>query len=69
MPEYVSGGGRGEGHMVLGRGSKGYLVTIVLPEPRGIMLVEVWHDSMIGAIAYVQEISEGEVVCCLKLWV
>jgi hypothetical protein len=34
-----------------------------------LMLVEVWNDSMIGAIAYTQEISDGEVVCCLKLWV
>lgn len=69
MPEYVAGDGGVHGHMVLGHGSKGYLVTLILPgDNHDIMLVEVWSDGMISAIAMIEEMSVGEVACCLKLW-
>lgn len=70
-PQYVSGAGVGDhGHMVLGDGHSGYLLTLMIRGPRkDLMIVEVWADNMIGAIARVGEVSDGEVVCCLKLWV
>lgn len=56
--------------MVLGDGHSGYLLTLMIRGPRkDLMIVEVWADNMIGAIARVGEVSDGEVVCCLKLWV
>jgi hypothetical protein len=70
MPVFVGSGG-GNGHMVLGRGPKGYLLTLVFPGEEGLralLIVEAWADGMIPAIAMVEEISAGEVVSCVKLW-
>lgn len=54
--------------MRLGDGRNGYIITIMMPNG-SVLLVEVWSEGMIPAIAYVQErLSAGEVVCCLKLW-
>jgi hypothetical protein len=73
MPAYVAGTGNGNGerHMILGRGPKGYLLTLMYHGergPRALLIVEVWADGMIPAIAMVEEISDGEVVSCVKLW-
>ena len=70
MPSYVKD--NNGGHMVLGRGQKGYLVTLMLPSDvggsRALLMLEVWASGMIEAIAMVEEVSVGEVVSCLKLW-
>ena len=70
MPSYVKD--NGNGHMVLGRGDKGYLITVMLPSnvegSRVMLMLEVWASGMIEAIAMVEEVSVGEVVSCLKLW-
>lgn len=66
MPTYIPGNGD-PGHMVLGKGPKGYLITLIQPD-HGALMIEVWARGMIEAIAHVEEVSVGEVVSCLKLW-
>lgn len=69
MPEYVANGG--SGHMVLGRGPKGYLITLTHggEGSRALLIVEAWAEGMIPAVAMVQELTDGEVISCVKLWV
>lgn len=71
MPQYTPGNGGIPGHMVLGDGPKGFLLTLNIVEGGAahVLMVEVWATSMIAAIAKVEEISTGEVVTCMKLWV
>jgi hypothetical protein len=54
--------------MVLGKGEKGYLVTLGWPD-RTFLIVEMWADTIEDAIAHVGTLTDGEVVTVLKLWV